>query len=101
MAISAAIKILQPEASKDYNLQIMVKKVIDGSENYVSLQDKQVSASENSGWIRIESFFTKEIKKPIYRLYYFFLNNYAGGWSLRRPYDDGVRDIINRNYHFS
>ena len=89
MAISAAIKILQPEASKDYNLQIMVKKVIDGSENYVCLQDKQVSASENSGWIRIESFFTKQTgdQEAYIQVVLLFLNSYAQGWSLRRPCD--------------
>ena len=86
MVISAAIKILQPEASKDYNLQIMVKKVIDGSENYVSLQDKQVPASENSGWIRIKSFFTKQTgdQEAYIQVVLLFLNNYAGEWSLRR-----------------
>ena len=87
MAISAAIKILQPEASKEYKIQVMVKKFIDGSENYISLQDKQVLASDNSGWIRIESFFTKETEdqEAYIQVVLLFLNNNAGGWSLRRP----------------
>ena len=81
MAISAAIKILQPEPSKDYKIQIMVKNVIDGSENYISIQDKQMAAADNSGWITIETFFTKQTgdQEAYIQVLLLFINIYAGG----------------------
>ena len=59
-AISAAIQLLNPDIGTDYNIQIMIKNVVDGEENYISINDHVVLAKDNSGWVRVETAFTKQ-----------------------------------------
>ena len=60
-AISAVVKLLQPDASTQYNVQIMVLNSLDGVDTYRAVRNVLVPAQENSDWLRIETYFTRRV----------------------------------------
>ena len=55
MAISGALKLLNPKFGENYDVEIMVKNSLDRKYSYKEIKSQKLTADKNKEWIRIET----------------------------------------------